>query len=48
MELMKLDVLGKLIAGEDLKLLEKYDETFNKKEKKVNEAILLKSGFEII
>lgn len=51
MELMKLEMLGKMITGEDLKLLEKYEESMNKetgKSKKNNDALLIKSGFDLI
>lgn len=47
-ELMKLQMLGKMITGDDINLLEKYDETVEKKEKKLNQNILHKAGFEII
>jgi hypothetical protein len=47
-ELMKLQFLGYWITGENQNLLEKYDETVEKKEKKLNQNILHKAGFEII
>lgn len=47
-ELMKLQMLGKMITGDDMNFLEKYDETVEKKEKKLNQNILHKAGFEII
>jgi len=45
---MKLQFLGYWITGENQNLLEKYDETVEKKEKKLNQNILHKAGFEII
>ena len=47
-ELMKLEILGKMITGEDIKLIDKFEESTGKKEKKVNEAALVKAGFDII
>jgi hypothetical protein len=47
-ELMKLEMLGKMITGEDIKLIEKFEQTVEKKEKRVNESALIKAGFDII
>ena len=47
-ELMKLEILGKMITGEDIKLIDKFEESTGKKEKKVNQGALVKAGFDII
>lgn len=47
-ELMKLDMLGKMITGDDLKLMEKFDDVSQKKLKNISESDLQKAGFDII
>lgn len=47
-EIMKLDMLGKMITGEDLKLMDKFESVSEKKEKKINESDLIRAGFDII
>lgn len=47
-ELMKLEMLGKMITGEDVKLIDKFEQTVEKKEKRINESALIKAGFDII
>lgn len=41
-------MLGKMITGEDIKLIDKFEQTVEKKEKRVNESALIKAGFELI
>ena len=47
-ELMKLDMLGEMITGDDLKLMEKFDDVSQKKLKNISESDLQKAGFDII
>ena len=37
-----------MITGEDVKLLDKFEESVGKKEKRINESALYKAGFDII
>lgn len=49
LELMKLDMLGKMITGEDQNLVEKFENKINSSGMtQGNESVLLESNFKII
>ncbi len=47
-ELMKMEMLAKMITGEDLSLVEKFESTIGERDKSVDEGIIRQAGFEIV